>query len=65
LSSGHGSGETNSEKPITFEHVQEVEVAGIVKETLNRQIEVKGDSASPVKLPAIVMFEPVTFCKVI
>jgi hypothetical protein len=61
-----GSGNTDSAKPETLEHTQEVGDPEVIdKETLKRQIEVKGDSFIPVKLPAIVMFVPITSCKVI
>lgn len=64
--SGHGSGKTDSEKPETYEHSQELEDAELIdKEILNRHIEVKGDSWIPVKFPAILTFVPITFCKVI
>lgn len=63
--SGQGSGNTDSEKPKTLEHTQEVGDPELIdKETLDRQIEVKGDSCIPVKCPAIVMFVPITSCKV-
>lgn len=42
---GHGSGNTNWEKPETFEQTQEAEAAEVVdSEMLDRQMEVKGDS---------------------
>lgn len=63
--SGQGSGYTDSEKPETLEHTQEVGDPEIIdRETLNRQTEVKGDSCIPVRFPAIVMFVPITSCKV-
>lgn len=64
---GHGSGNTESEKPKTFEHTQEeAEEAELIdNEILDRQIDVKGESCIPMKLPAKVIFVPTTFCKVI
>lgn len=63
--SGQGSGNTDSVKPKTLEHTQEVGDPELIdKETLDRQREVKGDSCIPVKCPAIVMFVPITSCKV-
>lgn len=66
FSSGHGSGKTDSEKPETYEHCQGLDEAELIdKETLDRQIEVKGDSSIPVKFPAILMFVPIIFWMVI
>lgn len=64
-SSGQGFGNTESEKPETFEHSQVMgETEFVDKVILERHMLVKGDSSIPAKLPAMVMFVPVTSFKV-
>jgi len=63
--SGHGLGRTESENPEMFEHSQGMEETEfIVKFILERHMFVKGDSCSPAKLPATVMFVPIISCKI-
>jgi len=64
--SGHGSGNTSSETPITLEqnHEEEEDSEPVEKVTFERKIGVKGESTIPEKFPAIATFAPITFSKV-
>lgn len=65
LSSGHGSGDTFIEEPNTFEHIHDVEGSEVTeKDTLDKHMEVKGDSLIPEKIPAAEFFTPTTSLKV-
>lgn len=63
--SGHGSGITCSEKPITLEQNHEGDGSELrEKVTFERQIVENGDSTIPEKFPATLIFAPITFLKV-
>lgn len=59
MSSEQGSGDTSSEKPETLEHTQDSE--RVCKCISVRQIDVNGDSPSPVRFPANPISSPVKF----